>query len=374
MKQPNNRREFLASIAAAAFGPALFAQNGARLLYIGTYTRDGSKGIYVSPYSAEGRIGPKLAAETSNPSFLAIDSAARHLYAVNEDPEGMVSAFTIDRASGALKALNSVSSKGNSPCHLALDRTGKWLFVANYTSGSVSVFPVNGDGSLGEASTFLQHHGSGVDPKRQEGPHAHMAAPSPDGKFLLVPDLGLDRVVVYRFDAAKGALTPNDPPFLQTDAGFGPRHLAFGKGARYIYVVGELAASVAVYRYDAARGSGEALQTISMLPAGYSGAKSGAEIAIDPSGRYLLASNRGHDSIAVFRIDAATGKLTALDRVSLGIKTPRNFALDPSGAFVLAAGQDSSRIARFRLNQSNGALTPAGDSVDTPVPVCIVFA
>ncbi len=368
------RRSFIAAALGAGAASAI-AQNREWMMYIGTYTTHGSKGIYVSHYDAAGNaMTPKLAAETSNPSFLAIDANRRYLYAVNENPQGTVSAFSIDRASGTLKALNSVSSKGSGPCHLTLDHTGKWLFVANYDNGRVAMFPVKGDGSLGEASDTKQHQGSSVNKERQSGPHAHMVALSPDNRFLLVPDLGLDQVVVYRFDAAKGSLAPNDPPFIKTAAGFGPRHLAFGKGAHFLYVLGEMAASVAVFRYDAAHGSGEPLQTISMLPADFAGAKSGAEITVDASGKFLYASNRGHDSIAVFRIDAAKGTLTAVDRASIQGKTPRNFAIDPSGAYLLAAGQDSGKITRFHIDPRGGALTPAGDPIEVPSPVCIVFA
>jgi 6-phosphogluconolactonase len=343
-------------------------------MYIGTYTKQDSKGIYVCHYDASGQASaPKLAAESSNPSFLAIHPNRRFLYAVNENTQGDVTAFSIG-AGGNLASLNSVSSHGADPCHLALDASGKWLFIANYTSGSVAVLPVAADGKLGEASDVKQHHGSSVNKGRQDGPHAHMAAPSPDGRYLLVPDLGMDQVLVYRFDPAKGVLSANNPPFLKTTPGFGPRHLAFGKDAHFVYVLGELTAGVTVFRYDAARGAGEAIQTVSMLPGDYSGAKSGAEITVDASGKFLYASNRVHNSIAIFRIDAAKGTLTEAGRTQLQVKTPRNFAIDPTGAFLLAEGQDSGRIARFRIGQSDGSLTPAGDPINVPSPVCITYA
>ncbi len=245
------RRSFLATALGAGAASAL-AQNREWLMYVGTYTKAPSKGIYVCRYDASGKAAPPtLAAETSNPSFLAIDSNRRFLYAANENNQGAVSAFSIDLSSGALKPLNSVSSQGSAPCHVALDRTGKWLLVANYDSGSVAVLPVGADGALGKASATVQHHGSSVNAERQSGPHAHMAAPSPDNRFVLVPDLGLDEVLVYRFDSDKGSLAPNDQPFLKTAGGFGPRHLAFGKDAHFVYVIGEMAAAVAVFRYDA---------------------------------------------------------------------------------------------------------------------------
>jgi 6-phosphogluconolactonase len=379
MKHPEksskpSRRSFLAAAALGGGAAHLLAQGAQTRIYIGTYTRQNSKGIYVCGYDSMGIRPPVLAAETSNPSFLTVDSERGLLYAANEHGQGSVSAFAIDRSSGALKFLNSVSSKGSGPCHVALDRVGKWLFVANYNSGTVAVLPVHAGGALGEASDVKQHSGSSVNPQRQAGPHAHMAAPSPDNRFLLAPDLGLDRVLVYRFDAAKGLLTPNDPPFLKTAAGFGPRHLAFGKDAHFVYVLGEMAASVTVFRYDAARGSGDPVQTVSMLPDDYTGPKSGAEISVDARGRFLYASNRGHDSIAIFRIDAGNGTLTAAGRVPAQVKTPRSFAIDPAGAYLLTAGQDSSRIATFRIDPASGGLTPSGDLLQVPFPVCIAFA
>jgi 6-phosphogluconolactonase len=366
------RRSFLAALGAAAIPAA--PQSREWLLFVGTYTAGASKGIYAWRFDASGKMTPLgLAAQTSNPSFLAIDSSGRYLYAVNENSRGTVSAFAIDRAPVKLRLLNSVSTKGAAPCHLSIDRTGKWLATANYDSGSVAVFPIEAGGSLGESSSFVQHSGSSVDKERQTGPHAHMAAFTPDNRFLLVPDLGLDRVLVYRFDAQSGALTANEPAFLKTAPGFGPRHLAFEKSARFVYVLGEMAAAVSVFRFDAQKGTGEQIQTISMLPEGFSGPKSGAEIAIDAGGNFLYGSNRGHDSIAGFRIDRTKGTLIELNRSPARVKTPRNFSFDPANRFLLAAGQDSNTIALFRADASNGQLTPAGEPVESPAPVCLTF-
>jgi 6-phosphogluconolactonase len=338
-------------------------------VYIGTYTRQNSKGIYAVRFDdATGKLTSLgLAAETSNPSFLAVHSNQRFVYAANENPQGTVSAFSIDPASSHLKLLNSVSTRGSGPCHVALDQTGKFLFAANYNSGSVAVFPVREDGSLGESSAFVQHSGSSADPQRQEGPHAHSVTLSPDNRFVLVADLGLDQVLAYSRQLSIGAFTRLPP-------GSGPRHLVFGADGRFVYVLNELTATVAAFRYDAKTGMLADLQTISMLPAGFSGAKSGAEIALHPSGKFLYASNRGHDSIAVFRIDPTQGTLTAAGRVPTQGKTPRNFAIDPTGAFLLAANQDSGNIVEFRIDQKTGALTPTGTTVQVPLPVSIVFA
>ena len=314
-----------------------------------------------------------MAAETPSPSFLAVHPNGRFLYAVNEQNSGEVSAFAIDSASSLLKPLNQVSSRGSGPCHLVVDKTGKWLFVANYNSGSVAEYPVKADGSLGESTGFDQHAGSSLDPRRQGGPHAHGTFLSPDNRFLLVPDLGLDRVLVYRLDLAKGTLPLNDPPFLQIAPGSGPRHLAFHPNGRFAYVVTELAANVIACRYDARRGTLTEIQKIDALPADYTGQKSGAEIAVHPNGRFLYASMRSHNSIAIFAIDAASGKLTAAGNVSAEGKTPRSFAIDPTGAYLLAADQDSDHVVVFRIDQKTGGLTATGDTVEIPAPVSIVF-
>jgi len=368
------RRRDLITVMAGAAATFVRAQGREWLMFAGTYTNRRSKGIYVLRFDSKGALKDLgLAAETSNPSFLAL-SPRGYLYSVNEDAHGTVSAFAFDRASGRLRFLNTVSSKGDAPCHVSFDRTGRWLFAANYDSGSVAAFPLRADGSLGEASAFVQHHGSSVDKERQTGPHAHMALVSGDNRLLFVPDLGLDQVVVYRIDAQKGTLAANSPAFWKTAPGFGPRHMAFGKDLRFAYVLGELVASVCVFRYDAKTGGAEAIQTISMLPDDFKGPKSGAEIEVHPGGQFLYASNRGHDSIAIFRIDQATGKLAAVDRVPARVRTPRNFAIDPSGVFLLAAGQDSNAVAVFRIDGASGRLTPLGDPIASPVPVSLVFA
>jgi 6-phosphogluconolactonase len=359
------------AIAALAV-PAMFAQYDA---YIGTYTRaNQSKGIYAYRFeTASGKLAPLgLAAETPNPSFLAVHPNGRFLYAVNEQ-NNKVSAFAIDSSTGLLKPLNQLDSGGTGPCHLVVDKTGKWLYVANYNSGSVVAYAVREDGSLGQQSAFDQHSGSSVDPARQKGPHAHGTFLSPDNRFLLVPDLGLDKVFVYRLDLAKGTLPPNDPPFFKVTPGFGPRHLAFHPNGRFVYVMTEMGGKVVACRYDKARGTLEEIQTVDALPAGYTGQRSGAEIFVHPNGRFLYASLRVDNSIAIFSVDASTGKLTAAGRVSTGGKTPRAFAIDPSGAYLLAADQDSDCVVVFRIDSKTGALTPTGEKLDIPQPVSIVF-
>jgi 6-phosphogluconolactonase len=357
--------------AAALAAPAMFAQYTA---YFGTYTRpDKSKGIYAYQFNeATGKLTSiGLAAESPSPSFLAVHPNGRFLYAVNEQGDGGVSAFAIDAATRLLKPLNHMSSRGNGPCHLALDRTGKWLFVANYGSGSIAAYPVNADGSLGESSGFDQHEGSSVNAARQKGPHAHEAVVSPDNQFLLTPDLGLDKVMVYRVDA--GTLPKNDPPFFKIAPGLGPRHLAFHPNGKFAYVITEMGIAVVACRYDARRGALEEIQTIDAAPANRAPNMSGAEIAVHPNGKFLYASVRGDNSIAIFQVDPATGKLTAAGRVSTEGKTPRAFAFDPSGKFLLAMNQDSDSVVEFRIDAKTGALTKTGDGLNIPSPVSVVF-
>jgi 6-phosphogluconolactonase len=345
-------------------------------VYAGTYTGDGSKGIYAYRFDdSTGKLtATGLAAETSNPSFLAVSPNQRFLYAANEEADaGGVSAFSIDAAAGTLTLLNAVSSRGAAPCHVAIDKTGKRLFVANYNSGSAAAFPVHADGTLGEAAAFVQHSGSSVNPQRQAGPHAHSVNVSPDNRFLLVADLGLDQIITYRIEQ-NSPLTPANPPFTKVAPGSGPRHLAFSPDGRFAYAINEMLATVTVFQYDAAAGSLREAQTIATAPAGFNGANSGAEIAVHPSGKFVYASNRGHDSVAIFRVDAATGRLTSAGWVSTQGKTPRNFAIDPSGKFLLAANQDSGNIVVFRIDQATGGLTPAGVEVKVAAPVSIVFA
>jgi 6-phosphogluconolactonase len=362
--------------ALILLGASCVARLSGQIVYVGTYTRPPSRGIYAWRFeTASGKLTPLgLAAETSNPSFLAVHPNQRFLYAANEDRTGAISAFAIDPANGRLKLLNQVPSRGSGPCHVAVDPGGKWLFAANYGSGSVAAFPVREDGALGEATGFVQHAGSSVNAQRQSGPHAHSANLSPDGRWLLVADLGLDQILSYRVDAVKGALSPGDPPFTKIAPGSGPRHMAFGRDGRFAYAINEILSTVTVFRYHSARGSLEELQTASVTPEGYSGTKSSAEIAVHPGGKFLYASNRGDSTIAVFRIDADKGTLTLVERVSTQGKTPRTFAIDPTGAFLFAANQDSGNVVVFRIDPATGRLTPAGNVLEVASPVCIVFA
>jgi 6-phosphogluconolactonase len=350
-------------------------------VYFGTYTRKDSKGIYAYRFQpGTGKLtSVGLVGETENPSFLAIHPNHRFLYAVNEisnyqgESAGSVSAFSIDAKTGSLALLNRVSTHGATAAHLVVDKTGNSLLVANYGNGvSVAAFPVKEDGSLGEASAMVRHTGSSIGP-RQKGPHAHSVNLSPDNRFVLVPDLGLDQVLVYRLDPAKAALTPADPPFATVTKGSGPRHFAFHPNGRFGYVLSEMGSLVTVFAYDGAGGTMKELQTVSTLPKDFTGTNNSAEIFVHPNGRFLYASNRGHDSIAAFAIDPRKGTLMTIDQFSTKGKTPRGFAIDPTGAYLLAANQDTDNAVLFRIDQKSGRLTPTKDDLKIPMPVCVIF-
>ena len=352
-------------------------------VYLGTYTGKESKGIYVSRLEmATGRLSPpQLAAETPSPSYLAIHPTKRFLYAANEvntfggKDTGSVSAFAIDRASGVLTPLNQQASGGRGAVHLVVDATGRNVLVANYGGGSVAVLPLAADGMLRPASAFVQHTGSGADPKRQTAPRAHSINLDPGNRFAYAADLGIDKVLIYRFDADRGTLVANDPPFAAVRPAAGPRHFAFHPSSRFAYVINELNLTVTAFAADAQRGSLTEIETVSTLPPGEAVREgfSTADVQVHPSGRFLYGSNRGHDSIVAFAIDDETGKLTAVDHESTQGSTPRGFGLDPSGRYLLAANQRSDSIVVLRIDQQSGRLEPTGHTIRVPSPVCVKF-
>lgn len=351
------------------------------LVYVGTYTSRGSEGIYAYRYDPlSGGLSPLgVVARTENPTFLAISPNKKYLYAANEvteldgQPGGAISAFSIDPDTGALTFLNRQPSCGTGTCHVTVDKTGKYVLAANYSSGSASILPIREDGWLGEASDFVQHEGFGPNERRQKGPHAHSVTLSPDNRFAFVADLGLDKIMTYQLDLVNGKLCPNDPPWAETYPGAGPRHFAFHPSTKYAYIINEMGSSVTVFAYDAARGALSELQTLSTLPEGFGGRNTCADVHLSTSGRFLYGSNRGHHSIAIMSIDPETGTLTALGHESTRGKTPRNFGLDPSGSFMLAANQDTNNIFAFRVNQETGGLTPTGHETKVPAPVCVIW-
>jgi 6-phosphogluconolactonase len=359
----------------------------ATMVYAGTYTGAKSKGIYLFRLKTEGNedsgdvtlVSLGLAAETPSPSFLELDAKRHLLFAVNEvnsfegKPTGAVSAFAIEPDTGKLKLINQVSSKGTGPCHLCLDKTGKNLLVANYSSGSVAVVPVGADGRLSEASDFVQHAGKSVNRERQEGPHAHCVTLDAANRFAFVCDLGLDKVLIYRFDADRGKLTPAEPAFAPVKAGSGPRHMAFRPDGKFAYVINELSSTITAFTYAADSGSLTEVQTVSSLPKDFHGHNTCAEIAVHPGGRFLYASNRGSDTVMLFTVDQDKGTLVWVGEQSTGGKTPRHFAIEPAGKHLAVANQDSDNILLCRIDAATGRLKPAG-TIECPSPVCLVFS
>jgi len=348
-------------------------------MYAGTYSTGGSRGIYAFRFeTGSGKMVPAgVAAAAANPSFLLAHPNHKLLFAVNEDGNqtvpGSVTSFSIDPKNGKLTQLSRVSSRGGAPCHLALDRSAGWLAVANYASGSVAVLPVSADGKLGEASAFVQQRGVSVNRERQSGPHAHAVLFSPDNRFLLVADLGADRIFIYHFDAAHGRIAPNDPPSAEGPLGGGVRHLAFHPNGKVLYAINELASSVTMFRYDAERGALENLQTVSTLPQGFKARNTAAEIAINAQGSRVYASNRGHDSLALLAVDPVVFTLTAMEFPSIMGRTPRHFALDPEGANAVVACQDSGLLLVFRVHPVTGQIQPRTRTARVPNPTCVVF-
>lgn len=355
-------------------------------VYVGTYTGSNSEGIYVLDLDlTTGQLTrPRLAAKTDNPSFLAIHSSGDYLYAVNEIGDwkglesGAVSAFAIDPKSGRLKLVNQQSSGGGAPCYLIVDKSGRFVLVANYGGGSVASLPIGDDGQLGEAASIVQHEGSSINPDRQEGPHAHSINLDAGGQYALAADLGLDEVLVYRFDAESGKLARHDPPSASVTPGAGPRHLSFHPNGQLAYVINELNLTISVFTYNSESGTLTPAQTISTLPDSATSDEarasySTAEIRVHPSGRFAYASNRGHDTIAVFAVDGSSGNLALIEHEPTLGRTPRNFEIDPTGQFLVVANQDSNNLVVFRIDQETGHLEPTGSRAEVPSPVCIKF-
>jgi 6-phosphogluconolactonase len=383
------RRSFLKSLTVGstmiASGCALNSSTSASrgwLMYVGTYTGPKSQGIYVFRFDpVSGAIEPMgLAAEVKNPSFLAIHPDGKHLYTVNETsdwqgkPGGSVTAFRIEGPSGKLTKLNALSSGGDGPCHLSVDKTGRCVLVANYGGGSVASLSLNDDGSLKAQGSFHQHAGPVHLAERQGGPHGHSINVSPDNQFAFAADLGLDKILIYRLDPAQGTITRHDPPHASVAPGSGPRHFTFLPNGRFAYVINEISCTVTGFAYDPKRGSLREIQTVSTLPAGQSVKPeySTAEIVAHPTGRFIYGSNRGHDTIAVFSVDS-DGKLTLVENTPTQGKTPRNFAVDPTGRYLFAENQSSDSIVVFHIDASTGRLKPTGQVLQVGSPVCIRF-
>jgi 6-phosphogluconolactonase len=373
-----SRRELLQSVGATAVAASLpcsrsaaAGTNDAMLVYVGTYTDS----IHIYRLDTElGTLQPAgVATGARNPSYLSIAAQQRTLYAVNEVEQGAVTAFAIDPATGALQRLNQQASRGTAPCHVSVAPSGRFVLVANYGDGVLGVLPITKDGALGAAVDVIQHRGSGGDPRRQAGPHAHCVVLDRLGRYVFAVDLGIDKVMIYRFDSRTGKLSPNSQPAFQTKPGAGPRHFAVHPNGKFAYLINELDSSMTALACDTAAGTLQELQTLSTLPAGFAGTNFPADVHVHPSGKFVYGSNRGHDSLVAFTVDAATGKLNLLAHEPTRGNFPRNFGIDPTGQILIAANQNSNTLSVFRIDPETGRLSAVGDTIQVPKPVCVKF-
>jgi 6-phosphogluconolactonase len=370
-----------APLAARAWWRGMAEHNGANTLFVGTQTKGSSKGIYAYRWPAEkGEIELiGLAAETENPTFLALSPDAKFLYAANEvasfqsQKGGGVSSFVVDAKAGKLTAINAVSAKGPGTCHVEVDKTGRAVFCANYDGGSAASFHVKPDGGLTEAVSFFQYGGHGPKPD-QDMAHAHRATVTPDNRRLLINDLGLDCIHIYDLDAATAKLTPHQPSEWKSEPGSGPRALRFHPNGEWAYCVLELSSELAALLWDAKAGSLTTLQTVSLIPEGYTGKEPHAsEIVLDHAGHFAYAADRFDDVLVSFRVDPGTGKLTKLGSSKYGGKTPRHIALDPTEQWMLVANQDSDNISVVKRDAKTGLLAESGKVFSIEKPQCLVF-
>jgi 6-phosphogluconolactonase len=381
----HSRRNFLkitglglAGLPLAAHAAGFAQKDQTYLVYVGTFSEPDAESIFLYRLNTTSGALTRLGATKAgaNPTYLTLDPKQRFLYTVIETNEyngnksGSIRAYAIDRKTGGLTLLNEQSSFGPGPCYISLDRTNKMVLVANYAGGSVCALPVQANGQLGSPSATDQHTGSGPH-KNQTTPHAHCFLADPTNKVGLAVDLGIDQVLAYRLDPANGKFLPNPTVAFAAAPGAGPRHLTFHANNRWAYLINELNSTITALSYDAAKSKFTELQTLTTLPAGFTGDNSCADVHISPNGKFLYGSNRGHNSIVVYAIDPSTGKLTFVQHADTQGKTPRNFALDPSGRIALVGNQNTNNIFTYRIDSKTGKLTPTGISVNLPAPVCL---
>ena len=369
---PWGRAAFLGFLLFAA---SFTARAADFFVFFGTQRSGTNVGFSLGRFDTESGVltPPRFLLEAPAPAYFVLGPDGRRLYSCNATTPGGLSAYEVDAATGRLVLINRVSSAGDGPCYVSLDRTARFVLAANYSSGSVAVFGLRPDGGIGERTAFVQDSGRGAHPQRQTGPHAHSILTDPSNRFALAPDLGLDKVMIFRFDEKDGTLFPNEPGFVSLAPGSGPRHLKFHPQGHWAYVINELASTVAAFEWDSAKGTLTLFQTVSTLPKGFPGANTAAEALIHPNGKFLYASNRGHDSLAQFSIDETTGRLAFVERVSSRGKMPRNFTFDPSGNWVLCSNHGSDNAVVFRVREGTGRLSPAGEPTPVPYPFCERF-
>ncbi len=344
-------------------------------VYVGTYTGGDSEGIYTYKLNMDSGELIHYATTTGieNPSFLAPHQNGKWFYSVSQirSKSGDIQAFKRDLKTGLLTTLNSQSSEGAGPCHLIVDKSGKWILAANYTGGTISILPIKEDGSLGPATDKIQHSGSSANPDRQQEPHPHSIWVSPDNRFAFVPDLGTDKINIYKLDLENGKFLPSEPEFFETEPGAGPRHFTFHPNGEYAFVINELKSTMTSMEYNKQNGALTKIQTVSTLPAGFTDTSYCADVHTSPDGNFVFGSNRGHNSIALFAFDEQTGELKFIEAESTQGDWPRNFAVDPAGKILLAANQNSNDVFTYWINQKTGMLTPTGFQAKIPSPVCL---
>ncbi len=357
------------------FSASLFAQAQPKnpYLIVGTYTEKGSEGIYVYRFDSKtGALTPtSITKGIQNPSFVTTSPDGKYVFVAEETDKGAVKAYSFDQTTGSLTELNTQPSGGAYPCYLTADATGKWLMVGNYGGGNFRIFPIEANGALGAPAQTIQHEGHGPNTDRQEAPHVHSVNLSANNRDLFVADLGTDKLMAYSLDPATGKITAGNPPFMATAPGSGPRHFAFHPNGKFAYAILELNATIEAFDYQ--NGALKEIQTVPTLPKSYEGANKCADIHISPDGKFLYGSNRGHNSLVIYKIDPSTGRLTFVGDQSVMGATPRNFAIDPSGKFILVANQDSDNIQVFKRNKKTGLLTYTGQETKVSMPVCLKF-
>jgi len=365
---------FILLLLAVAFAP--LAANAADMyVYFGTHRSGPGIGFSLAHFDTEtgALTKPQFIMEAVEPAFFVIHPDGKHLYTCNSAQPGSVSAYEIDPKTGRLTLLNQKPAGGADPSYIALDKASRYALVANYQGGNIAVLAIKPDSSIGERTAFAQHTGSSVNPQRQTRPFAHSIIVDPSNRFVLVADLGVDKVFVYRFNEKDGTLTPNDPPFAAVKPGSGPRHVKFHPNGKWVYLINEIGSTVIGFNWDGTKGTLTEFQTVSTLPEGFTNTSTCAELEIHPNGKFLYGSNRGHDSIIVFAVDQATGKLTLVEHVSSQGKTPRNFAFDPTGRWIICSNHGSNNAVVFRVNETTGKLTQTGQPVEVPYPFCERF-
>jgi len=375
IKHGVNRLRLLLWLATVIIEGLWSASAADMLVYFGTHRTGTNLGFSLAHFDTEtgGLTKPVFLLQSPAPAFFVIHPDGRHLYTCNSGSPGAVSAYEIEPHTGQLTFLNRVPAGGADTSYVSLDNSGRYVLAANYSGGNLAVFALKPDGSLGDRTAFVQHTGSSVNPQRQTHAYAHSIIVDPSNRFALVADLGLDKVFVYRFDEKDGSLATNHPPFAILQPGSGPRHVKFHPNGRWVYVISEIASTVTAFNWDSASGSLTEFQTVSTLPADFKGTNTSAEIVVHPNGKFLYASNRGDDSLAVFAIDPATGRLRPMERVSSGGRSPRNFTFDPTGRWILCSNHGSDNAVVFRVDEATGKLTQSGPPVPVPYPFCERF-